>query len=167
MASFKCLPPTIQFNPFLSFSIIKKKYDPWITLMQDPKKDLHHHHCLSKQQYFLHRVVWPSFCVSLSWSEFHRENRKTKTFSPLSLSFFLLYPFSYSFLVLLYLLLCASITLPNPSSLLFSCCWFFAWGLLLFCYLVIYLMKKMKRVVFSVESPPRPVYEDKRTRLRH
>lgn len=68
---FKC-PPT---KPT---SYTNQKHVPTFTLLQPPKKSPSSSlHCL-KTTMFLARFMWAFW--ALSWSYFHRENRKTRTF---------------------------------------------------------------------------------------
>ncbi|CAL9028247.1 unnamed protein product [Prunus brigantina] len=83
----------LQPNPPHKLSLLK--HVARNTLLQPPKKS-HLHHCLSKEHYFSPSYVG-SFGFLLSWSEFHRENRKARNFSSLP---FTLSPFLF-FLVLL------------------------------------------------------------------
>ncbi|KAI5585634.1 hypothetical protein POPTR_006G183101v4, partial [Populus trichocarpa] len=77
----KCCPPTKPTSPHRPIIQYARN-----TLLQPPKKS-HLHHCLMSQKntYFSPNYVG-FFGFSLSWSEFHRENRKARTFPFLSLS---------------------------------------------------------------------------------
>ena len=139
-------------------------------LLQPPKKN---HIFINVSKDHFSRFMWAF--LGLSWSDFHRENRKQELSLSLPPLLFLLLYLSLS------LSLSLSLYLPYPSFIIVSSPAFFSlssslisspsvqrfinlglWVVVLLCDL---MSKKMKRMV--MESSPHAVYEDAKSRFKH